>query len=56
MIFTTYSDELVVKDTRTKGYRDLAAATTNSAPDGRRTHEVRYQFDGRQYLVADESY
>jgi hypothetical protein len=56
MIFTTYSGELAVKDGRTKGFRDLEAATTNSTPDGRRIHEVRYQFDGRQYSVAHENY
>jgi hypothetical protein len=56
MIFTTYSGELTVKDSRTKGYRDLATVTTGSTPDGPRIHEVRYQFDGRQYLVADEHY
>lgn len=52
MIFTTYGGELTVKNSRTKEYRDLTMVT----PDGPRFHRAQYHFDGRQYLVASETY
>lgn len=52
MIFTTNGGELTVKNSRTKGYRDLLVVT----PNGPRSHRAQYHFDGRQYLVFNETY
>jgi len=52
MIFTTYGGELSMKNSRSKEYRDLMVVT----PEGPRFHRAEYHFDGRQYLVARETY